>query len=159
MQNIQVGHPPGGAVPGRGRVRIRSLIQYRHEVDSWRSSESNRVRHCLDLLCLSFRFERQTEPDERWHFHLSARSSDGLGWTHHGGWARAGGSPHYYTNAHLDFWLSFSMRPVYKIVYAPSWIHSIARLTGQHPIEVAEHYVKEGREIAGATALDGEESA
>lgn len=138
------------------RVR-RILVQYRREVDEWRSEhdETDHRRICLDVLWMTFRFERQSKPDERWHFMVSQRSRDGLGFSHHGGWARQGGSRHYYTGAHLDWWLTFSMRPIYKLVYAPSWIQSLARLTGKHPIEIAERYVAEGREIVSALPVEG----
>lgn len=116
----------------------RTLFQYRVTTEQWRGPETDYKRRHLDILFITASYARQTVPDERWHFSLSQRSRDGLGFGHAGGWARHGGSRNYCTIARLDWWLSVSMRPVYKIIYSPGFVKDIARICGTHPIRVAE---------------------
>jgi hypothetical protein len=127
-------------------------VRFRREVDNWRNpAETDHHRYCLDVLGVTFRFERQTRPDERWHFMVMQRSSDGMGASYHGGWARKPGR-NYFVSAHLNWWLGLSVRPVYKVVYADTFIRSWARLTGRHPVRVAEEFVESGREIVRTEA-------
>lgn len=132
------------------KLRLRTLgrwiIDYRIERDDWRHYGDSRT-YRLDVLSISLRFTRQTTPDHRWHFYVSQRSSDGLGVTRRGGWASQGGSPHYYTSMHVNWWLSLSMRPVYTAQYAAGFVRDWARLTRRHPIKVSEELVKSGRTI------------
>lgn len=139
----------GSERAGRPRRFVRLFVRYRREVDEWRNYAHDQRRHCLDVFFWTLRFERQTKPDERWHFYIGQRSSDGMGAEYRRGWG-VGGSKYYHLSAHINWWLTFSVRPFYKIVYAPSFVRDMARITGQHPIEVAEHLVEKGAEIQPA---------
>jgi hypothetical protein len=140
----------------RALRRLRAVVRYRREVDNWRNpDETDHHRHCLDVLFVTFRFERQTHPDERWHFMVMQRTTDGLGVTYHGGWATKP-KRNYFVSAHLDWWFAFSMHPVYKVVYADTFVQCWARLTGKHPIRVAEEFVEEGREIVRTETRGGD---
>jgi hypothetical protein len=122
----------------------RVFFQYRTTTENWRGPKTDYKKRHFDILSITLTFARQTVPDERWHFSLSQRSSDGLGFSHHGGWARHSGSRNYCTIAHFNWYVSVSVRPVYKVIYSPGFVKDIARICGTHPIHVAEELKNRG---------------
>ena len=109
----------------------------------------DRKRHRFSLLGIEVSFERQTKPDERWHFMVqTANARDRYGWELKKGWCWAGNDrKRYCLLAHLQGHISVSVRPNYKLVYAGSFIRDVSRLTGEHPIQVAQDFVATGRKI------------
>lgn len=117
---------------------------------------SDRKRHRFSLLGIEVSFERQTTPDERWHFMVQTAGSRGgerYGWELKKGWCWMGNErKRYCFLAHLQGHVSVSVRPSYRLVYAGSFIHDLAHLTGEHPIKVAQDFIATGRKIVSAVA-------